>query len=312
MGSRLRPVEGAEQVRRPQQIVTGLLVLGPLLGVAIALPLLWGRFVDTTDLVMLALFYVVPCLGLTVGYHRLFTHRSFTANRPLRIALAVAGSFGMEGSVTDWVATHRRHHRYSDLEGDPHSPHRFGESNGALLHGLVFAHVGWLFATDATSVERYAPDMLADRDLRRIGELFPVLGIASLVLPFALGYGLSGTFDGALAAFVWAGLIRMALLHHVTWSVNSICHVYGRRRYDTKDESRDVAALALISLGESWHNGHHAHPAWARHGAVHGQLDLSAEVIRVFERLGWATRVRWPSAGANVELEEACAVASVV
>jgi stearoyl-CoA desaturase (delta-9 desaturase) len=295
-GAPRRPIEGAKEVPRSQQVVTALLVFGPFVGLAIALPLLWGSFVNLTDIVMGMVLYLVPCVGLTVGYHRLFTHRSFTANRPLRIALAIAGSLGVEGSVTDWVATHRRHHRYSDMEGDPHSPHRYGESAESLLRGLVFAHVGWLFLTDATSVERYAPDMLADSDLRRIGRWFPALAIGSLALPFALGYALSGTLAGAFSAFVWAGLLRMALLHHVTWSVNSVCHTFGRRRFDTKDKSRDVAVLAVLSLGESWHNGHHAHPSWARHGAEKGQLDISAEVIRLFERLGWATRVRWPSA----------------
>lgn len=288
-----REVDGAEQVSRPQQVVTALLVLGPLVAVAIAVPLLWGRFVDVSDLVMGAVFYVVACFGLTVGYHRLFTHRSFTANRPLRLALAIAGSLGIEGSVAAWVATHRRHHRYSDTVGDPHSPHRYGEDRLSILRGLLFAHVGWLFVSDATCVERYAPDVLHDPDLERVSRWFPGLAVLSLALPFGIGYGLSGTLTGAFTAFVWAGLLRMALLHHVTWSVNSVCHTFGRRRFDTNDRSTDVAVLALISLGESWHNGHHAHPACARHGAEHGQVDLSAGLIRVFERLGWATRVRW-------------------
>lgn len=285
--------EGALAVHWAQQLVTGLLVFGPVVAVLVTVPLLWGRFVNLSDLVMGAAFYVVACAGVTVGFHRLFTHRSFKANRPLRIALAVAGSLGMEGSVTAWVATHRRHHRYSDAAGDPHSPHRYGTGRAALLRGLVFAHVGWLFATDATSAERYAPDMLADRDLVRIGQWFPALAVVSLGLPFLIGYALSGTLRGALLAFVWAGLVRMAVLHHVTWSVNSLCHMVGRRRYATCDRSTDVAFLALLSFGESWHNGHHARPSCARHGAEHGQIDISAGIIRLFERLGWATKVRW-------------------
>jgi len=298
-------VDGAGEVQLAQQVVTGLLVFGPFLGVAIALPLLWDGLVNATDLVMSAVFYVVACAGVTVGYHRLFTHRSFTATRALRIVLAVAGSLAVEGSVTDWVATHRRHHRYSDNVGDPHSPHRFGEGSAALVRGFVFAHVGWLFVSDATSVERYAPDLLADRDIARIGRWFPGLAIASLALPFALGYALSGTLSGAFGAFVWAGLVRMAFLHHVTWSVNSLCHMFGSRRYETNDRSTDVRILALLSLGESWHNGHHAHPACARHGAEKGQIDLSAGIIRLLERAGWATKVRWPSARAcAVPLEQ--------
>jgi len=298
------PIDGAGEVRLAQQIVTGLLVFGPFLAFAIALPLLWGSLVNLTDVIIGAVFYFVACAGVTVGYHRLFTHRSFTATRPLRIALAIAGSLAVEGSVTDWVATHRRHHRYSDGYGDPHSPHRFGEGSRALLRGFVFAHVGWLFVSDATSVERYAPDLLADPDIARIGRWFPGLGLASLLLPFGLGYALSGTLKGALTAFVWAGLMRMAFLHHVTWSVNSLCHMFGSRRYDTNDRSTDVRVLALLSLGESWHNGHHAHPACARHGAERGQVDISAGIIRLFERAGWATKVRWPSARCAVPAPE--------
>lgn len=297
-------VEGAGEVSRTQQLITALIVFGPFLGALIAIPLLWGHYVNTTDLVMAAIFYVIPVLGMTVGFHRLFTHRSFKANRPLRIALAVAGSACIEGQVTTWVATHRRHHRYSDVEGDPHSPHRFGTGTSSILRGLVFAHVGWLFVTDSTSAERYAPDLLADRDIRRVDRLFPVIAAVSLLLPFVIGYGLSGTLGGALGALLWAGLLRMALLHHVTWSVNSICHTFGGRRYATRDKSTDVAILAVLSMGESWHNGHHARPSCARHGAVRGQLDISAEVIRLFERLGWATRVRWPAAEPELAVDD--------
>jgi stearoyl-CoA desaturase (delta-9 desaturase) len=311
----VRGVEGAERVPLSQKVVTGVLVFGPLVGTLVALPLLWGRFVDVTDLVLAAILYLIPCVGVTVGYHRLFTHRSFKANRPLRIALAIAGSLAVEGSVTDWVATHRRHHRYSDIDGDPHSPHRYGEGSSAIFRGLIYAHVGWLFVSDATCVDRYAPDIAGDRDLQRISRWFPGFALISLFLPALLGYALAGTLSGAVTAFVWAGLLRMTLLHHVTWSVNSICHTFGNRRYSTKDYSTDVAILAVLSLGESWHNGHHAHPAWARHGAEQGQLDISAEIIRLFERAGWATKVRWPATAALCDAsptdEDACDLAGL-
>jgi stearoyl-CoA desaturase (delta-9 desaturase) len=162
------------------------------------------------------------------------------------------------------------------------------------LRGLLFSHVGWLFVSDASSAQRYAPDLLRDRDLHRIGRLFPLLALSSLLLPFAIGYFTAGTLTGAITALVWAGLIRMALLHHVTWSVNSLCHTFGRRSHETGDRSTNLWVLAILSLGESWHNVHHAHPTWARHGARSGMIDPSARLIRLFERMGWATGVRWP------------------
>jgi stearoyl-CoA desaturase (delta-9 desaturase) len=200
----------------------------------------------------------------------------------------------LEGSVTSWVATHRRHHIYSDRAGDPHSPHRYGPGGLSLLRGLGFAHVGWLFVSDASKASRYAPDLLRDRDIRRVDRLFPVLAVCSLAIPFGLGFLLAGSLAGALTALVWAGLVRMALLHHVTWGVNSLCHSFGRRSHDTNDKSTNLWVLALLSFGDSWHNVHHAHPTWARHGARRGMIDPSARLIAFFERLGWATKVRWP------------------
>jgi stearoyl-CoA desaturase (delta-9 desaturase) len=169
-----------------------------------------------------------------------------------------------------------------------------------MVKGLLFAHVGWLFVSDASSAERYAPDTLKDKDLRRVGKLFPLLAVCSLALPFGIGYALSGKLTGAITALVWAGLVRMALLHHVTWSINSFCHTFGRRSEDTADQSRNLWLLAIPSLGESWHNIHHAHPTWARHGARRGMLDPSARIIWLFERLGWVTKVRWPHLAGGV------------
>jgi stearoyl-CoA desaturase (delta-9 desaturase) len=281
-------------VGRVQKALTLLLVIGPAAGLAAATALLWGRAVNVSDVVMGTVFYLVTGFGVTVGYHRLFTHRGFTPRRLLKVVLAVAGSMALEGSVTSWVATHRRHHLYSDQSGDPHSPHRYGERKAALLRGLIFAHAGWLFVSDASSAERYAPDMLRDGDVRRVGRLFPWLALGSLALPFGLGYLLGGSLAGAVTALVWAGLVRMTLLHHVTWSVNSLCHVFGRRSDETSDQSRNLWPLAIVSFGESWHNVHHAHPAWARHGARRGMVDPSARLIWLFERLGWVSAVRWP------------------
>jgi stearoyl-CoA desaturase (delta-9 desaturase) len=194
------------------------------------------------------------------------------------------------------VANHRRHHMFSDGDGDPHSPNRHGAGAAAQLRGFVHAHVGWLFGGGTSPAERFAPDLLRDRDITVLSRLFPLFAVASLAIPFLLGWGLSRTLVGGLTALLWAGLVRMAVLHHVTWSVNSICHMFGRRPFATKDRSRNFAPLAIASMGESWHNLHHAFPSSARHGVGRGQLDSSAALIRVFERVGWASRVRWPTA----------------
>ena len=292
------PVDGAGEpppvVHGAQKLVTALIVVGPALALGAVVPLLWGHALNFSDLVIALVFYLLTGFGITVGLHRLFTHRGFVPNRTLKIALAVLGSMAVEGSVTSWVATHRRHHMFSDHAGDPHSPHRYGNHGAALLRGLAFSHVGWLFVSDASSATRYAPDMLRDPDIQRIDRLFPVLAVASLAIPFGIGYGLSGTVAGALSALLWGGLVRMALLHHVTWSVNSLCHSFGRRSDGTKDRSTNLWILAIVSLGDNWHNVHHAHPAWARHGAHRGMVDPSAWLIRRFEQFGWATKVRWP------------------
>ena len=277
------------------RVVTGLLVIGPAVALAVAVPLLWGRAVHLRDIILAAAFYLVTTLGVTVGYHRLFTHRSFRAPRWLRIVLASAGSLAVEGSVVGWVAAHRKHHMFSDKPGDPHSPHGYGTGVGGQLRGFAHAHVGWLFKGDATAAERYAPDMLRDADTKMISRLFPLFAVVSLAAPFFLGWTLSGALSGAFTALLWAGLARMMILHHVTWSVNSICHMFGRQPATQKDESRNFAPLALLSFGESWHNFHHAHPSSARHGALPHQIDLSAGVIRLFERAGWATNVKWPT-----------------
>ncbi len=276
--------------------VTALIVVGPLVALGIGLPFLWGHVINLNDVIVGAAFFLVTGFGISIGYHRLFTHRSFVAKRWLKILLAAIGSCAVEGSVTGWVAIHRRHHRYSDAAGDPHSPYGRGAGVTGALRGLAHAHVGWLFSAEPTAVELYAADLTRDRDLVVISRLFPVLGLASLAAPFFLGWGLSGTLTGAVGTLLWAGLVRMMLLHHVTWSVNSICHMFGSQPATTRDQSRNVAPLALISFGESWHNFHHAHPACARHGSLPHQVDPSAAVIRLFERFGWVTNVRWATA----------------
>lgn len=284
-------------------LVTSVLTAGPAIGLVVVLTLMWGHAVHVMDLVMAGGFYVVTGFGVTVGFHRMLTHRSFRATRALKIVLAIAGSMAIEGSATAWVANHRRHHMFSDQGLDPHSPHRFDGRPLGVIRGFLWAHIGWLFLADATSTGRFAPDLVDDTDMRRISMLFPVLAVVSFLLPLALGWALTRTLSGAIAAFVWAGLVRIVALHHATWSVNSICHLFGKRPFKTKDQSRNFAPLALLSFGESWHNLHHAFPSVARHGALRGQLDPSATLIRLFERLGWVTKVRWPT---SAQLATSC------
>jgi len=277
------------------RVVTALLVGGPVVGLVLYLLLGSDRVIGIGDAVMAVALYLFTGFGVSAGFHRLFTHHSFKANRVLKVILAVAGSMAIEGSVISWVAIHRRHHMFSDQLDDPHSPYRYGSGFVGTLQGFLWAHVGWLFAADPTDPQRFAPDLLRDRDLVVVDRLFPVLGVSSLALPFAIGWMLYGTLAGALSAFIWAGLVRMAVLHHVTWSVNSVCHLWGRRPFATNDRSTNVAALALVSFGESWHNFHHSAPASARHGALPHQIDPAAGLIRLFEKAGWVTKVRWPT-----------------
>ena len=278
------------------QAVTGLLVIGPPCGLVWAVNTAWGHGLSVTNLVVAFALYVVAGHGITVGFHRYLTHGGFRAPRPVRVALAVAGCLAVEGGPIGWVALHRRHHRFSDAEGDPHSPYRFGTSPLAQLRGLVYAHVGWLFSGPAAQPETYAPDLLADPDIQRVDRLFPLLAATSVLTPFLLGWLITGTVHGALSMLLWAGLVRIAVLHHVTWSVNSICHFVGRRPFRTRDadRARNFWPLAVMSMGESWHNLHHADPTCARHGVDRFQVDSSARLIRYLELAGMATDVRWP------------------
>jgi stearoyl-CoA desaturase (delta-9 desaturase) len=281
--------------------VTLALVIVPFAGFVAAVVLLWGRAFSMTDLVLAFVFYVVTGFGISIGFHRGLTHKGFTMRRPVRLALTVAGSMAFEGAVIDWVATHRRHHAFTDRPGDPHSPYRYGTSFIGQVRGLAYAHLGWLLVNDPTSVAKYAPDLLRDPVVRRVDRAFPLLCIASLALPFLLGWVFTGSLIGGLTAFIWAGLARVALLQHVTWSINSVCHVVGSRPYETRpfDRATNVWPLALLSFGESWHNGHHSAPSCARHGRGAWEVDPTASVIAIMERLHWVGDVRWTATGAR-------------
>lgn len=268
----------------------------PMLALLTAVPLAWGWGAGWPDLALLAVFYVLSLLGVTVGFHRHFTHGAFKARPWLRVVLAIVGSFAVQGNVLNWVADHRRHHAFSDREGDPHSPWLHGTSVAGVARGFLHAHVTWFLDRDETNQVRFVPDLLADHAIRRVSALFGVWVALSLLLPAALGGLLTGTWTGVLTGFFWGGLVRLAVCNHVTWSINSICHMIGRRPFRTRDRSRNFWPLAVLSMGESWHNLHHADPTCARHGVLPGQIDISAGVIRLFECAGWAYDVRWPTA----------------
>ncbi|HLU57266.1 MAG TPA: acyl-CoA desaturase [Pseudonocardia sp.] len=288
------PLVDGRKTATEQALVIAFMIV-PLLALATAVPLAWGWGLTWLDVGLAVVFYVLTGLGVTVGFHRYFTHGSFKAKRPLRIALAVIGSTAFQGGVIGWVADHRRHHAFSDKEGDPHSPWLFGTSAVAMIRGFWHSHMGWILGRDRTNARRFAPDLLADRDIVLVDKLFLPLTAASLLVPATLGGLLSWSWWGALTALFWAGLVRVGVLHHVTWSINSICHMFGDRPFAARDRSANVWWLAVLSFGESWHNLHHADPTCARHGVKRGQVDISARVIWLFERLGWVHSVRWPT-----------------
>ncbi len=270
-------------------------MLLPFLGLVIAIGLLWNTWVGWTDIGLLAAGYVLTGVGITVGFHRLFTHRAFQTKQWVRWTFAILGSMAVEGPVLAWVADHRKHHQFSDVEGDPHSPHVGGGSGFvAAARNLFHAHVGWLFVHEGRAdISKYVPDLIAERGMKTINRLFPVWLVVGLLVPALLGFAIAGTWQGAVTGLLWGGAIRIFLLHHVTFSINSICHFWGRRRFRSTDESRNVWILSLISFGESWHNNHHAFPSSAFHGLAKAEaaLDPGGWVITGLEKLGLAWKV---------------------
>jgi stearoyl-CoA desaturase (Delta-9 desaturase) len=278
---------------RTHRIANLVIVVVPFVAFFAAIVLLWNRVVGVHDLWILGVMYVLTGLGVTVGYHRLLTHRSFETYRPVRYALAVLGSLAVEGGTITWVADHRKHHTFADEDGDPHSPHA-GHEGGVVgtLKGLWHAHVGWIFREEGRAeARRYAKDLVEDRGMRIIESSFLGLVVVSLLIPFGLGHLVTGSLAGGLTAMLWGGLVRIFLVHHITWSINSVCHFFGRRRFANEDHSTNVFWLALPSFGESWHNNHHAFPTSASHGMRWWEIDPSALVIRGLEKLGLAWNV---------------------
>jgi stearoyl-CoA desaturase (delta-9 desaturase) len=270
------------------RIITGFLTVAPILLLGLAGWQVWNNLLNWHDLVVFAIVYIPCTLGITVGFHRLLTHRAFKTSPALRGIFAGLGSAAIEGPVISWVADHRKHHAFADEEGDPHSPHvGHGDGVWAQFRGFFHAHVGWLFIhTQRGNKQRFAPDLIEDPVVNFVDRTFIYWALASLAVPFFLGWMIGGTIGAALTGLLWGGAVRIFVLHHVTYSINSLCHMFGKRDFETTDESRNLAWLALPSMGEAWHNSHHAFPTSAVHGLRRTQLDPSAAVIWTLEKLG--------------------------
>ena len=270
------------------RIITGVATIVPFLALGAVCWQAWANLLHWSDVAVFAIMYIVTGLGITVGFHRYLTHRSFKTSRALRAVFAVLGSAAIEGPVISWVADHRKHHRFSDREGDPHSPH-VGHGGGwkGALSGLAHAHLGWLFIHSERGAKcRYAPDLLKDPIVSFVDRTFIWWALGGFAMSFGLGWAIGGTWLAALTGVLWGGGVRMLVVHHVTYSINSLCHFFGRRRFTTSDYSRNLLWLALPSFGESWHNNHHAFPTSAFHGLRRWEIDPSALVIRALESVG--------------------------
>jgi stearoyl-CoA desaturase (delta-9 desaturase) len=278
-------------------------ILTPVVGLIVGIVYFWGNGVSWIQLALMTVMYVITGFGITIGYHRLFTHKSFSAGPVVTMALGILGSMATEGSILRWCAAHRSHHQHSDQEGDPHSPHLHDHGTGlrGIWAGFWHAHIGWIFDAPGEPLDRYVPDLIRDRRIRAISRLFPLWVAIGFVIPAILG-GLANIligeafWTGAFLGFIWGGLVRIMVVHHITWSVNSVCHIWGSQPYRSADESRNNIFVGIFALGEGWHNNHHAFPTSARHGLEWWQFDSSWITIRTMERLGLVYNVRVPTA----------------
>ena len=289
---------GYEKVSLLVQIANLVTVVVPFLGLIAAMALLWGRGFSWIQLGLMLGMYVITVLGVTVGYHRLFTHKAFETSAPIKWLFAFFGSLAIEGPLFKWVATHRRHHQTSDTDKDPHSPHLHGDGFVGFVKGLWHAHCGWLFEPHTPGLQKYVADLAASPMLRAISNLFPLWILVSLLIPTILGGLFTMSWMGALLGFLWGGLARVFLVHHVTWSINSVCHLWGGRPFRSQDKSRNNVVFGVLAFGEGWHNNHHAFPTSARHGLAWWQFDASYMVIRAMELLGLVWKVRVPAPAA--------------
>jgi stearoyl-CoA desaturase (Delta-9 desaturase) len=290
-----------EQASLPARLVTLVAILVPLMGVIAAPFFVWGWGFGWTDLGLLLGMYVLTALGITVGFHRLFVHRSFETYMWVKLIWAILGSMAVQGSLFKWVAMHRRHHQHSDTPDDPHSPQHEGHGILGVLRGFWHAHIGWFFQRDPVDLDRYVGDLAQSRTLRVASKLFPLWVVLGLVIPAVMGGVITLSWAGAWTGLIWGGLVRIFLVHHVTWSVNSACHLWGEQPYRSDDESRNNALFGILAMGEGWHNTHHAFPTSARHGLRWWQIDVSYWVIRTMDILGLAWNLKLPTKEAQVE-----------
>jgi stearoyl-CoA desaturase (delta-9 desaturase) len=298
------PRETHEPVSAVARAGTLAAIVLPFAGFVVAVASLWGWGFGWVDFGLLTGMYALTAVGITVGFHRLFTHRSFETNGVVRFVLAALGSMAVQGSVLRWVAQHRRHHQHSDTEQDPHSPHHGGRGLLGRVRGFFHAHVGWAFRSDPVGLDRYVTDLRRSAAVRVASALFPLWIVVGLVLPTVVGGLVSGTWAGALFGLVWGGLVRVFLVHHVTWSVNSAGHLWGSRPFKSADHSRNNYVLGVLALGEGWHNTHHAFPTSARHGLRWYQPDLSYYLIRLLALLGLAWNIKVPSVQAQASARQ--------
>lgn len=278
------------------KIATLLVILIPFAGFIAAAALTWGWGFNWLYLGLLMGGYLLTGIGITVGFHRLFTHKSFETGPVITATLAILGSMSWQGSVIKWVEMHRKHHQFSDRHDDPHSPHTSGKGMIGWLKGAFHSHMGWFFSVDPPDLHKYAPDLHASRMIRVISDLFVVWAALSVIIPGAIAWAVTGTWQGMLLGMLWGGLARVFLLHHVTWSVNSVCHLWGKKEYRSHDESRNNPIVGILALGEGWHNSHHAFPASARHGLKWWQFDFAWVFIKTLEKLGLAWNIKVPDA----------------
>jgi len=273
-------------------------VLVPFAGLVIAIVLLWGHGCNALQLSLMLVMYCVTGLGVTIGWHRLFTHRAFETNRFMQVLLIIAGSMSVEGTLLTWVAQHRRHHQSPDADGDPHSPHIHGSGLHGVLAGFWHSHIGWFFDPPDPDLYRYVTDLWRDPLIRRTGGLFKLWVVLGLLLPAVVAGLITHSWNGAFLGFIWGGLVRVFLIHHVTWSINSVCHIWGGRTFRTRDQSKNNAIFGILAFGEGWHNNHHAFPTSARHGLKWWQIDTSYLLIQFMQKLGLAWNVKLPTESA--------------
>jgi stearoyl-CoA desaturase (delta-9 desaturase) len=288
------PISPPQPISLGTRVLTLIVILGPLLGLVAGMVSLWGRGFGWVELGLVVGMYLASGLGITVGFHRLFTHRAFETYPAVQFILAALGTMAVQAPLLKWVAMHRLHHQHSDHDGDPHSPYSQGSGLRGLVQGFWHSHIGWVFKPEATGLAHYVKDLAQNRAVRWAQSLMPLWIAASLLIPAVLGGVLTATWMGAVFGLIWGGLARIFLVHHVTWSVNSVCHLWGRRPYRVADQSRNNVLFGILALGEGWHNNHHAFPTSARHGLEWWQLDVSWWVIRGMALVGLAWKVKLP------------------